>query len=57
MNEIKSDKLTLLNVDRSMAGLYVCNAFNGIPSQVSKRIPLYVKCKSPGEQRARTPIR
>lgn len=45
MNEIKSEKLSLLNVDRTLAGLYVCTANNGIPSQVSKRIPVYVKCK------------
>lgn len=45
LNDVRSDKLALTNVDRTMAGLYVCSASNGIPSQVSRQIPLYVKCK------------
>ena len=42
-NDVKSDKLALINVDRTMAGLYVCTASNGIPNQVSRQIPVYVK--------------
>lgn len=43
--EVKSEKLTLVDIDRSMAGIYVCTASNGIPSPAIKRIPIYVKCK------------
>lgn len=45
LSEVKSDRLTLINVHRSMGGQYVCSASNGIPSQTSKTIPLYVKCE------------
>lgn len=45
MLEVRSDKLVLTDVDRSMGGIYVCIASNGILTQVSKKIPLYVKCE------------
>uniref|UniRef100_A0A6G1S8R6 Lachesin n=1 Tax=Aceria tosichella TaxID=561515 RepID=A0A6G1S8R6_9ACAR len=43
LNDVRSDRLFLTNVDRSMAGLYICTASNGIPSPASRQIPLYVK--------------
>lgn len=45
VDEVRSERLALSRVDRSMSGIYVCTATNGIPPQTSKRVPLYVKCK------------
>lgn len=46
LNEVKSDRLSLYHVDRSMAGVYVCTASNGVQAQASKRVPLTVECES-----------
>lgn len=45
VEQVRGERLALSSVDRSMGGIYVCFASNGIPPLASKKIPLYVKCK------------
>lgn len=37
--------LTVLNVDRTAAGLYVCTADNGVGEPVSRTVTVNVRCK------------
>jgi len=46
----ENNSLTVYNVQRSTAGLYVCTADNGVGETVSRTVTVTVRCQFPTDR-------